>query len=429
MEYHLIQFSLENFLSFKDKETFVFFNSSDDSLKENLIAIENEKFTLSPVSAIYGANASGKTNLLKGIGFLKFLLMTTSSRKVNESIPFLPFKLTQDKPTTFEVIFISNGVRYGYSTTFNSEQVLTEGLYTYPKGKQKKVFEREYIFEKNEYKYSYSREYQSNLKDIESKSLANKFFLSTAAEWSKLSEIEDSIDFFANKVIINTDYLNPNWQHYTAEKLENDKNLKKMFLKLLQEVNPIVKDIRSKVIRKKMTVEDLPSELPMEIKMLMGIGETIQTDIKIIYDEEGLMLDLSEESRGIQKLFEIGGPLLNILLNGEVLIFDELETSLHPLLARKIIELFTNKKYNKKGAQLLFSTHDTNLLDLDFLRRDQIWLTEKGRETNYSTKLVCLSQIKGIRKDENIQKGFLQGKYTKIPFLTGSHIEKLYGDD
>ena len=92
MEYHLIQFSLENFLSFKDKETFVFFNSSDDSLKENLIAIENEKFTLSPVSAIYGANASGKTNLLKGIGFLKFLLMTTSSRKVNESIPFLPLK-------------------------------------------------------------------------------------------------------------------------------------------------------------------------------------------------------------------------------------------------------------------------------------------------------------------------------------------------
>lgn len=429
MEYHLIQFNLENFLSFKDKETFVFFNSSDDSLKENLIAIENEKFTLSPVSAIYGANASGKTNLLKGIGFLKFLLMTTSSRKVNEPIPFLPFKLTQDKPTTFEVIFISNGIRYGYSTTFNSEQVLTEGLYTYPKGKQKKVFEREYISEKNEYKYSYSREYQSNLKDIESKSLANKFFLSTAAEWSKLPEIKDSIDFFANKVIINTDYLNPNWQHYTAEKLENDKNLKKMFLKLLQEVNPIVKDIRSKVIRKKMTAEDLPSELPMEIKMLMGIGETIQTDIKIIYDEEGLMLDLSEESRGIQKLFEIGGPLLDILLNGEVLIFDELETSLHPLLARKIIELFTSKKYNRKGAQLLFSTHDTNLLDLDFLRRDQIWITEKGRETNYSTKLVCLSQIKGIRKDENIQKGFLQGKYTKIPFLTGSHIEKLYGDD
>ena len=343
-------------------------------------------------------------------------------------IPFLPFKLTQDKPTTFEVIFISNGVS-GYSTTFNSEQVLTEGLYTYPKGKQKKVFEREYISEKNEYKYSYSREYQSNLKDIESKSLANKFFLSTAAEWSKLPEIKDSIDFFANKVIINTDYLNPNWQHYTAEKLENDKNLKKMFLKLLQEVNPIVKDIRSKVIRKKMTAEDLPSELPMEIKMLMGIGETIQNDIKIIYDEEGLMLDLSEESRGIQKLFEIGGPLLDILLNGEVLIFDELETSLHPLLARKIIELFTSKKYNRKGAQLLFSTHDTNLLDLDFLRRDQIWITEKGRETNYSTKLVCLSQIKGIRKDENIQKGFLQGKYTKIPFLTGSHIEKLYGDD
>lgn len=178
-----------------------------------------------------------------------------------------------------------------------------------------------------------------------------------------------------------------------------------------------------------MTAEDFPSEIPMEIKMLMGIGETIQTDIKVIYDKEGLILDLSEESRGIQKLFEIGGLLLDILLKGQVLIFDELETSLHPLLARKIIELFTDKKYNKKGAQLLFSTHDTNLLDLDFLRRDQIWITEKRRETNYSTKLVCLSQIKGIRKDENIQKGFLQGKYTKIPFLTGNYLNKLYSDE
>lgn len=429
MEHHLVQFNLENFLSFKDKETFSFFNSIDDSLKEKLITVENEKFTLSPAAAIYGANASGKTNLLKGIGFLKFLLMTTSARKVNEAIPFLPFKLNQDKPTTFEVIFISEGTRYGYSTTFNAERVLIEGLYTYPKGKQKKVFEREYLANENKYKYSYSREYQSKLKDIELKSLANKFFLSTAAEWTDLPEIKSSIDFFDNKIIINTDYLNPNWQHYTAEKLENDRELKEIFLKLLQEINPTIKDIKSKVIRKKMAVEDLPSELPMEIKMLMRIGETIQTDIKIIYDKEGLILDLSEESRGIQKLFEIGGPLLDILLKGQVLIFDELETSLHPLLARKIIELFTNKKYNKRGAQLLFSTHDTNLLDLDFLRRDQIWITEKGRETNYSTKLICLSQIKGIRKDENIQKGFLQGKYTKIPFLTGNHLDRLCGDE
>lgn len=424
---YLVQFSLKNFLSFMDKETFVFFNSTDESLKENLLEIESEKFTLSPVSAVYGANASGKTNLLKAIGFLKFLIITTSSRRVNEPIPFLPFKLTQNEPTTFEVIFISEGIRYGYFTTFNQEKVLVEGLYTYPKGKQKKVFEREYLNEK--YTYSYSREYQSVLKDIETKSLPNKFFLSTVAEWSELPEIKNSIDFFENKVIINTDYLNPNWQHYTAEQLEKNEELKDMFLKLLQEVNPTIKNIKSKVIRKKMNLEEFPSELPIELKLLMGKGESIQTDIKIIYAKEELVLDLSEESRGIQKLFEIGGPLLDILLKGEILIFDELETSLHPLLARKIVELFINKKYNKKGAQLLFSTHDTNLLDLNFLRRDQIWITEKGKETNYSTKLVCLSQIKGIRKDENIQKGFLQGKYTKVPFLTGSHIDKLYGDE
>lgn len=424
---YLVQFSLKNFLSFKEKETFVFFNSNDESLKESLLEVENERFTLSAVSAIYGANASGKTNLLKAIGFLKFLLITTSSRRVNEPIPFLPFKLTQNEPTTFEIIFISEGIRYGYFTTFNQEKVLLEGLYTYPRGKQKKVFEREYLNEK--YVYSYSREYQSILKDIETKSLPNKFFLSTVAEWSVLPEIKNSIDFFENKIIINTDYLNPNWQHYTAEQLETNEELKNMFLKILQEINPTIKNIKSKVIRKQMSLEDFPSELPIELRLLMGKGESVQTDIKIIYEKDNLILDLSEESRGIQKLFEIGGPLLDIILKGEILIFDELETSLHPLLARKIIELFNNKKFNKKGAQLLFTTHDTNLLDLNFLRRDQIWITEKGRETDYSTKLVCLSQIKGIRKDENIQKGFLQGKYTKVPFLIGSHIDKLYGDE
>lgn len=421
---YLVQFSLKNFLSFRDKETFVFFNSSDESLKDNLLEIDNEKFTLSPVSAIYGANSSGKTNLLKAIDFLKFLLTTTSTRKVNEKIPFLPFKLTQNEPTTFEVIFISEGIRYGYFTVFNEEKVLNEGLYCYPKGKQQKVFEREYLDEK--YTYSYSRKYQSILKDIEIKSLPNKFFLSTVSEWSELSDIKNSIDFFENKIVINTNFSNPNWQHYTAKQLETNEELKEMFLKLLQEVNPTIKNVKSKIIRKKMNLEEFPSELPIELKLLMGKRESIQTDIKIIYDKENLILDLSEESKGVQKLFEIGGPLFDIILKGKILIFDELETSLHPLLARKIIELFTNKKFNRKGAQLLFTTHDTNLLDLSFLRRDQIWITEKGKETNYSTKLVCLSQIKGIRKDENIRKGFLQGKYTKIPFLTGKYINNLY---
>lgn len=426
---YLIQFSVENFLSFKDKTTFSLFNSVDNSLKKNLLEVKNEKFTLSPVSAIYGANSSGKTNLLKAIGFLKFLLSIDSGRKVNEKIPFLPFKLTKDIPTSFQIIFISEGTRYGYILSFTNERIIVEGLYTYPKGKQKKVFERKYLEDKEKYEFSYGREYSTVLKDIEIKTLSNKLFLSTAAEWCELKEIKEAIIFFTEKVIVNVDYSNPNWLHFTVEQLENNKKLRDMFLLLLQEVNPTIKNIKSKIIRKKVEIEELPSEIPLELKMLMAASEGIQVDVKIEYENDDLILDISEESRGIQRLFEIGGPILEILLKGEILIFDELETSLHPTLAKKIVELFTNKKYNRNGAQLIFSTHDTNLLDLDFLRRDQIWFTEKGRETGYSTKLTCLSQIKGIRKDENIKKGFLQGKYTNIPFLTGNYLDKIYGDN
>ncbi|MGL6024233.1 MAG: AAA family ATPase [Cetobacterium sp.] len=426
---YLVQFSVENFLSFNGKQTFALFNSADESLNKYLLKIPNEKFTLSPVAAIYGNNSSGKTNLLKAIGFLKFLLNTSSNKKINEKIPFLPFKLSQDKPTTFEVIFISEGIRYGYLVSFNQEKIIKEALYTYPNGKIKKIFERILDDNKN-YIYSYSRDYQSNFKDIEIKSLQNKLFLSTLSEWSTNEDIKNSIVFFLDKIVMNIDYENPNWQHFTAEQLENNLQLKKLFLKLLKEINPGIKDISSKVIRKKMSMEELPSEIPLELRMFMTNEETISTDIKIEYNKKGLILDLSEESRGIKKLFEIGGPLLSILLNGQVLIFDELETSLHPLLAKKIIELFLDPVYNKKGAQLIFTTHDTNLLDLDFIRRDQIWITEKGIETDYATYLTCLSNIKGIRKDENIRKGFLQGKYTKIPFLTGKFLNKdFYGDE
>lgn len=413
----LIQFSLENFLSFHTKQTFSMLSSSDESLQNNLISVPNENFKLSSTSTIYGANASGKTNFIKAISFLKLLLETSSQKKSNEKIFFLPFKLAKDNPTNFETHFISEGVRYFYSLSFNENQVLKEVLYTFPLKKQKKVFERSYNVESNSYIYEYSREFQSQLRDIETKSLPNKLFLSTASEWCSLEEIKNSISFFLDKIVINIDFLNPNWSHFTVQSLESNTEIKRLFLKLLKEINPGIDNVISKITKKKMEMEDLPSELPMELKMLLTKEETISTDVKIQYKEKDLVLDLSEESRGIQKIFEIGGPILDILLTGKILFFDELETSLHPLLSRQIVKMFLDKTFNANNSQLIFSTHDANLLDLDFLRRDQIWFTERGMETNYMTKLTCLSTFKGIRKGENIRKGFLQGKYTKIPFL------------
>lgn len=140
-----------------------------------------------------------------------------------------------------------------------------------------------------------------------------------------------------------------------------------------------------------------------------------------------MQMDLREESRGMQKLFEILGPLFDILLNGKVLVFDELETSLHPSLVLRIIELFQNPKLNKDHAQLIFTTHDTNLLDLNLFRRDQIWLVEKDTE-EFASNLYSISDLKNVRKDENVEKGYIRGKYGAIPFI-GNQFEWLLMED
>ncbi len=178
------------------------------------------------------------------------------------------------------------------------------------------------------------------------------------------------------------------------------------------------------IIKKvKFNYEDLPQDMPEDLKMLLSKNESENIDVRIDYGN--LEINLNEESRGINKLFEIAIPIVNVLRNGYVLIYDELETSIHPIIVKSLIELFNNKSLNKHNAQLIFTTHDINLLDLNLLRRDQIWFAEKNDEI-MSTDIYSLVELKNIRGDENIEYGYINGKYGSIPFINTDHIKNFF---
>ena len=141
------------------------------------------------------------------------------------------------------------------------------------------------------------------------------------------------------------------------------------------------------------------------------------TNIKTFYSVKGMNydLDLKQESNGIQKIYQLFPLLYHGLNNKKIIVIDEIETGLHPLLVKNIIKLFQNKKINKYNSQLFFTTHITNILDLKILRRDQIWFTEREAENGYSTKTYSLTNIKGTRLSDNIEKEYLKGSYVKVP--------------
>lgn len=168
-------------------------------------------------------------------------------------------------------------------------------------------------------------------------------------------------------IVINTSFSNKSWLNYTLQSIKSDDISKNIFLSFLNSLGISINDLEISITEDEIKYDDLPQELPEEAKIFLSTGKSMKNDVKLIYNN--IEIDLKEESRGVQKLFEIGGPILDVLSNGYTLVFDELETSLHPLIVQNIIKLFMNPESNQHNAQLIFTTHDTNLLNLSLLRK------------------------------------------------------------
>lgn len=403
----LLEYTCENFRSIKEKVTFSMLASKDNSFEKLLIDYKGTLIT--KTAAIYGANGSGKTSFLDSLSFLKLLVCNSNNHQPGDKIRQIPHKLAKpDTPTTYAIQFVKEDVRYAYGLSYTSEQIISEYLYYFPNGKQAKIFDR------NISEISFGDKFKKHFEAILNFMKPNKLFLSVSANYSAVKEAELVFLFFKEDLIF---YPLPleinNWLEYSIERFTKDPKLKKIFIDFMKSVDTPIQNIDTKYEKTQMSPEWIPEHIPEEIKPFFAqVKEVTRSEANIDYGM--FSVNLNEESKGVQKLFEVFGPIIDIILKDKVLIWDELETSLHPYIVKEILRLIMYGKSDSK-AQLIFSTHDTNLLDLNTFRRDQIWFTELNDDR--ATDLYSLTELKNVRKDENINKGYLNGKYGAIPFL------------
>ena len=408
----LLEFSCSNFKSIKDEVTITFRANSDDTHKEELKKFE--KYNILRSAVIYGPNGSGKSNFINSLIFLKLLVSNSIQNQPGETISQMGHKLNNDEvPTEFNILFVKNNIRYAYGISIKKGLVNEEYLYYFPNGKKTIVFEREQM------KVTEGTQFKNNFKLSYDALKENRLFLSCIANFSKVDIVVDAYMFFKEDIVIYNSELN-NWRDYSAEILQNNQEIKEKFIKIMRALGTDIIDVKS-IVRKRLISEILPQgAIPDEIKSMIK-PDTVanEVNIKLVYEQFETDL-IHEESRGVQKLFEILCPLLDIVENGKLLIFDEIETSLHEIVVRELLKIFKFSQKNK-FAQLLFSTHDTSLLDSELFRRDQSWFTELNKER--ATDLYSLIEIRNVRKNENYKNGYINGKYRAIPILSQNIFE------
>jgi len=419
----LIEFNVQNFRSIKEEVTFSLVASADKSLDNNLIKTDLLRDNLLRSAVIYGANASGKSNFVLAFNSLKKFVMESHMFQKGTKINYSPFKLDTkylSKPSKFEVVFIKNNIKYIYGVSLNSEKIIDEYLYYYPEGRRALIFERR---DTNNYRFTIDRKEQ---KFISEKTLDNVLYLSNSTQlnYDKTSE---AFDWFKDNLAFIGVADHPKLIDYTIQKLNENENMKKFILKALIEADLGINDLFASI--KEISIDEIPIQIREQLKAMMpdAKGNFEKIDIRIIHkvldeigNENRVEFDLEEESEGTKRLFSLIGIWIDSLNNGRVLVVDELDTKLHHLLNVFLIKLFNDPTQNKNNAQLIFTTHNTNLLDLNIFRRDQIWFTEKNPRKG-TTDLYSLIEF-SPRKDKNIQKGYLAGRYGAIPFISDDRI-------
>ncbi|MBD1807243.1 ATP-binding protein [Microcoleus sp. FACHB-SPT15] len=418
----LIEFSVGNYRSFKEQVTFSMVAANlvakDKKLDENNVFEIDDDLKLLKSAAIYGANASGKSNMAKALGFMRWFMINSSKEtQSTEKIGVEPFKLdteTEAKPSFFEIVFLMNNKRYRYGFEATRDKVVSEWLFYVPKSRETKLFERK------EDNIRVSKTYKAD--GIQQKTRHNALFLSVSAQFN-VQIAERILDWFTNTVKVVSGLDDRRYRGYTVSCLIDNEN-KDEILHLLKKLDLGFSNV--KVKESKFTLDSLPNQLPDEIKNFIlknvekeAISVSVQT-IHLKIDRKGNsvsteLFDLDDqESEGTQKVFALAGPLVDTLKDGKVLIIDEFDARIHPLISRAIVEVFNSKETNPSNAQLIFMTHDTNLLSNKLFRRDQIWFTEKNRYG--ATDLYSLAEYK-VRNDASFESDYIKGRYGAIPYI------------
>lgn len=414
----IISFSVENYRSINKKITLSFERSTKISKKDlpNNYSTVNKSELLNSL-IMYGRNASGKSNVLKAFKALQYLVINSDKFKANEKIityePFLLAPWKGKHPTTMEMTFITkDNQKFQYCICYDDTKIITEKLYYFSSSKKSTIFERENS------EYIYENSIKSKLSKLEPLILPNQLLLSKSSS-SNIEFLNDVFFFFSSIIYnFNDTYTDAALLKDIAVLLNEDERIKNNLQQLLKAADTSIEDFTIRKVEpdKIKFSEEIPQAIKDEIlKDPLTFIKTTHFYPNSQNEFEFLDFDFKEESLGTKKLFTIGALIIKALLNGQIVIIDELDKSLHPQLAKLLVSLFHSKDNNKLGSQLIFATHDSSLLDLKLFRRDQIVFVGK-RYTGYSF-IYKLSEFTDVRNNIPIEQWYLTGRFGAVPVL------------
>jgi hypothetical protein len=415
----LLEFCFRNFRSFRQETVLSMVASTDSELRDQNTSPTHLRVIPRAVrsAVIYGPNASGKTNVLTALGSLTNLVATSAALQPGQPLPFQPFRLdaaTPLQPTMFEVTILLNGARYQYGFEFTASRITAEWLLVYTKQKPQRWIDRTLADDRDKFKDS---SYLSGQKRTwQEATRPNSLFLSTAVQLNS-EQLRPLYDWLTQSLVVffNGGHIPFN---YSATAIQTPR-INEPITALIAAADIGISGIRA--VQEKGFVQNV--QFNLATGKSDHRAEVVDILVPLFRHSVGNVsaeFGYADESLGTQKLFALAGPLLDILDQGRTLVIDELDRSLHPLLTEQIIRAFHDPALNKKGAQLISSTHDTSLLSAHLLRRDQVWITEKGEDQ--ASALIPLSTF-SIRKGEALEKGYLSGRYGGLPILDQSLIQ------
>ena len=410
----LIEFRVKNFYSIQDEQVFSLVANRQKQHKSNTFQIKNEKLTLLKSAAIYGANAAGKSNFIKAFAAMNEIVVKSAIVQRGEKLPILPFLLGdgKDKPTEFEVSFIAQNIRYRYGFSATEDRVFDEWLVAYPNGMEQEWFSRYYNKKTTKDDYEFGENFIGEKELWKKSTRENALFLSTAIQLNS-EQLKSIFDWF---LMLNLSRGFGDFDNSLDITINIFKKQPKEIIRYLKAVDLDIENLQ--IDERDVNMEELPLNFPSEMKEMMKKSKNIkEIRIKTTHlDQHDKLVDLNMnlESDGTQKFFNFLGPILDTLYKGKILIIDELHNHLHPTMTRFIIELFHNEKINTKNAQLIFTTHETSVLNKDIFRKDQIYFCEKQ---NKATTIYSMSDFEGLRENIDYEKSYLLGRFGALPRL------------
>ena len=411
----LLDIEIKNLKSFKNQT--IFSMEAENKIEDrNSFEVEvgKEKFELLKTAVLFGGNASGKSNFTSVLSIFRYYLFNKGIEKYNKE----GFRFgEEDKNSTIKVRNVVDDKIYEYilEINFNTKKIIKEKLYI-------TALERKLVFEREnnkivKYDKEIFSEYEITIGFINETLTDSDSVISRIIEWRVPEEIEKYI-FYIDKIKIN------NYSDDLGKYIYENKNNKKLVIEFLKKIGIIVNDIEVYREKNEFFLKNIRESKEFQIlsekeqeKLLSQIAYIYR--IYFVYEDnqkQKYKLDYYEQSAGIQKILSMFFPIYNLLNNGGVMIIDELDITLHYSLIKEIIKMFNSVEYNRKNAQLIFTTHNLILLDFNLFREDQIWFLENN-DVSTGTELYSLSDIEGYEKNKYLLRDYLNGNFGGIPKL------------